>query len=282
MLSNLKAYYRPKSIPQALALLEKNSGSILVIAGGTKLVPSQNNVVQELVDITSLNLNYIKEDSGVIRIGATTPIQKMVVDPVLNRPALQILSQAAYLTHFSKMIRNVSTIGGELATTKPLSVLYCALLALQAQVRIIGGDEFALAMNIFLNKKPLAGLIIEIIVPELEPQTYTALTSVQHEDTTPLIAVCTRVTMEKGYCKSAKIGITGTAKVPQRFHEIEEELEGKKFADEHISKVSAKAYDIYKPISDRIASEEYRKEASRFLLKKALTQCKENAEEDIE
>ena len=54
MLPNLKGYYRPKSIPEALALLEKNSGTILVIAGGTKLALSNNKTVQELVDITSL------------------------------------------------------------------------------------------------------------------------------------------------------------------------------------------------------------------------------------
>jgi len=76
VLSNLKNFFRPKSIPEALALLEKNSGSILIIAGGTKLLKNQNNIVQELVDITGLDLDYINDADGLTRIGATTPLQK--------------------------------------------------------------------------------------------------------------------------------------------------------------------------------------------------------------
>ncbi|MCH8956221.1 FAD binding domain-containing protein, partial [candidate division KSB1 bacterium] len=78
VLSNLKNLFRPKTIPEALALLEKNSGSILIIAGGTKLLQTQNNIVQELVDITCLDLDYINNNAGLTRIGAITPLQKLV------------------------------------------------------------------------------------------------------------------------------------------------------------------------------------------------------------
>ena len=99
MLSNLKGYFRPKSIPEALALLEKNSGSILVIAGGTKLVLTENNVVQELVDITSLDLNFIKEESGITRIGATTRMQQIVDSPLLTKHTDGLLPAAALLSN---------------------------------------------------------------------------------------------------------------------------------------------------------------------------------------
>jgi probable selenate reductase FAD-binding subunit len=283
LLTNLKAYYRPKSIAEALSLLEKNSGTILVIAGGTKLVLSENETVQELVDITSLRLDYIKEDLGVIRIGATTSLQKLVESSILNNLTNGIISEAAKLTHYSKMIRNASTVGGELVTTSPLSALYCAFLVLQAQVRITGGDEFALAMNIFLNKKNTGGgLLIEVLIPKMEPQTYAAIVALGIKSSTdPLICACARVTLGKGYCKSAKIALTGTEPVPQRMHEVEKNLEGQPLTQAKIEIAANKAYELYDPISDTLASAEFRKEMGRVVVKRALTQCLQYAEEQV-
>lgn len=282
MLSNLKGYFRPKSIPEVLALLEKDSGSILVIAGGTKLVQSPNDVVQELVDITSLGLNYIKENAGEIRIGATTPLQKIVNSPILKRLTDGVISRAAHLSNPSKMIRNVSTIGGELITTDSLSLFYCALLVMQGQVRIAGGDEFALAMNIFLNKKGLGGgILTEVIIPKMGPQTYASITPVFQHQPKPIICAAARVTIDKGRCKNVKLAITGTAKVPQRLHKVENLLESKEFTDSNIESAADITYELYNPISDSLASEEFRKEAGRMVIKKALIQCLENAQENI-
>ncbi|MFQ6116201.1 MAG: FAD binding domain-containing protein, partial [bacterium] len=265
---------------EALALLEKNSGTISVIAGGTKLLLSENQTVRELVDITSLNLEYIKEDMGMIRIGATTPLQKLVESSILKNLTNGIISDAAQLSHHSKIIRNVSTVGGELVSSTPLSVLYCAFLVLQAQVRIVGGEEFALAMNIFLNRKGLGGgLLIEVIMPKMEPRTYAALAPVTiHSTKTPLICACARLTLNKRHCRSAKIAITGTEPVPKRLHEVESNLEGQLLNPEKIEKAANKAYEIFAPLSDDFASAEFRKEVGRVVVKKALNQCLEYAE----
>ncbi len=283
MLSNLKKYYKPQSIAAALALLEKNSGTILVIAGGTKLVPSQNDTVQELVDITELELNYIKNETGSIRIGATTTLQEMIESPVLNNLYNSITTKAALCTHHSIMIRNVSTIGGELVSTNPLSVYYCALLVLQAQVRIVGGEEFALAMNIFLNKKDLAGgLLIEIIIPRLKVNSFTGMASITtNKQSIPLICACVRLSFKKGLCQNVKLAMTGFPNVPQRLPQVEALLEGQPLTNANIEIVSAQIYKMYNPISDNLASAEYRQEVSGLVMKNALRQCLENAEAEM-
>jgi len=280
VLSSLKGYFRPKSIPEALALLEKNSGSILVIAGGTKLVMSENDTVQELVDVTALNLNYLKNENNVIRIGATSPLQKVIESPVLNDPPNSIIPQAALLSQHSRMIRNVSTIGGELVTADSLSPLYCALLVLQAQVRIAGGEEFALPMNIFLNKKTLGGgILIEILIPKAAEPTFSAISTVtSYAGRPPLLCVCARVSIDRGICKNVKIAITGTPKVAQRMHHSESMLEGQRLTASTIQSVMDQVYERYQPISDPLASEEFRKESSRLNVKKALMKCLEKAE----
>lgn len=283
MLSRLQGYHRPKSIAEALALLEKNSGTILVIAGGTKLTRAENDTVQELVDITSLDLHYIREGAGMLRIGATTPLQRIIESPNVKNLCNGILSEAALLSQHSKMIRNVSTLGGELVSTTPLSVLYCALLALQAQVRITGGEEFALAMNIFLNKKGLdGGLLIEILIPRTERGTYAAVSDISTSpQAPPLVAACTRLSLKDGRCHDVKIALTGTDRVPQRQQQAEILLEGQPLTNANLQTVADKVYKEYQPVSDALASEEYRKEVGRLVVKKALKRCWQHAEEDL-
>jgi CO/xanthine dehydrogenase FAD-binding subunit len=280
MLSNLKGYFCPRSIPEALAHLEKNSGSILVIAGGTKLVMTENHVVQELVDITSLPLSYIKEERGILRIGATTRIQQMVESPVLARYTDGLLPLAASISHPSRLVRNIATLGGELVTTTPMSPLYCALLVLQGQVRLAGSEEFALAMNIFLNRKGLAGgLLIETVVPQLEHTTFSGFAFIPGSTGLPVICAAARVSVRKGCFEKVKLAISGTPKVPQRAHEAEDFLDGSECNEGNISKAAGQAYDAFQPLSDHSASSDFRKEASRLVVKKALSQCMEKWEE---
>lgn len=283
MLSKLQGYHRPKSISEALALLEKNSGTILVIAGGTKLVNTENDTVQELVDITSLGLRYIREDAGTFKIGATTNLQTIVSNPQIQHCCHGILSEAVVLDKHARTLRNIATLGGELLSSTPLSVLYCALSVLQAQVRMTGSEEFALAMNIFLNKRPLTGgLLIEIIVPKTEPQTYAAIASIStNSRKSPALASCVRLCVKNGNCHHVKIGLTGTEKVPQRQFDTENVLEGKSLTNQNIEIAADTVYKEYKPITDSLASEEFRKEACGLVVKKALTQCLKYAEEAL-
>ncbi len=283
MLSNLKKYYIPKTIPEALALLEKNSGSILVVAGGSKLVQTDNRIVQELVDITHLELDYLKESPGEIRIGATTPLQSLIDSRLVKHSPFKIIAQATQLSYSSKMIRNVATLGGELISSDSLSVLYCALLVLQAQIRIVGGNEFALAINIFLAKKGLGGgLLIETIIPKPQTKFYTGLAPIFYQNKKVIICACAYVVIHEGKCRNVRIAITGTEKVPQRLPEAESYLEGKKLNNETIDNAAQTAYKSYQPITDSLASKNFRKEVCRAVLKNALTQCLQEFEDQFD
>ncbi|RMF58549.1 MAG: hypothetical protein D6743_17555 [Calditrichaeota bacterium] len=282
LLTNLSLYFRPKSISEALALLQKNSGSVLVIAGGTKLVRAENHVVRELVDISGLGLNQINLEAGLLRIGATVTVQELVDASEIQAFADGIISEAAQLTHHSRQVRNASTVGGELATTGPLSPLYCALLVLQAQVRIAGGEEFALAMNIFKNKKEVSGgLLLEVLVPETAPHCSAALAAAGERVGQPAICACARLTLQKGRCEEVKLAISGTAPVPQRLHEVETFLTGKKVTANTLDEVADRVTALYQPISDALASQTFRREASRFVVKKALQECLDRAESTL-
>lgn len=282
MLSNLKGYYRPKSIATALGLLDKEAGSVLLIAGGTKLNLTDDPSVKELVDITCLPLNYIKENLGEFRIGATTTLQCLAESPVLGSSSAHIIPKAALLSNHSRMIRNVSTLGGELVTTGSLSVLYCALITLQAQVRIAGGEEFALPMNIFLDKKGLGGgVLVETIVPKTTVPSYSAIAPILNDRGKPMLCVCARISVKKGAFHDTKIAITGTAGMPKRIRVVEKELNGRQLNEAIIIQAADAAYEAYHPATDKFASEEYRKEVCHLVVKRALLDCLEQVMEDF-
>ncbi len=243
---------------------------------------SQNDVVRELVDITCLPLNYIKEGAGVVRIGATTTLQTVAENPLLTGSVGHSLSEAALLCEHSRMVRNVSTVGGVLVSSGPLSVFYCASLALQAQVRITGGEEFALAMNIFLNKKGVGGgLLVEIIVPRMSANTYSSLAPIVNRRGQVIICASARMTVQKGKCSKVKVALTGCPVVPQRMPKVEALVEGQPATEAVLARAADASYESYFPVSDDLASEEFRKEVSRVVVKKALLSCLEQAEEDL-
>lgn len=283
MLPNLERYYRPNSISEALALLQEKSGAISILAGGTRIAASQNDTIRDLMDVSGLNLNYVIPDMGLMRVGATTTLQELVDNQNLKKIYGGTLSEAICYDHPERMKRNRSTVGGELITTDSQSALYCSLLVLQAQVRIAGGEEFALAMNIFLNKKDIAGgLLMEVLIPYLKRQTYVRMAIIStNGKSPPLICAGVRLSLRNGICEDVKIALTGTQKVPQRFQLAESLLEKSKLDSSSIAMAADAVHKKYAPVADSQASQEYRKEASRLVVKRALNQCLEAAEEEM-
>ena len=74
----VKAYHRPQDLSQALELLSGSETIARVIAGGTDIQPRRDGVKKfdlynQLVDISNLDIDYLKEDRNHIRICAATP-----------------------------------------------------------------------------------------------------------------------------------------------------------------------------------------------------------------
>lgn len=283
MLPNLRRYHRPKSIPEAIALLHKDSGTIVPLAGGTHLVRSGDPGVREVVDLRDLGLHYIREQQGVLRIGAMTPIQEVADDPWVLGFAQSCLAMGARWSHRSRLIRNVSTVGGELATTGPLSVLYTSLLALQAQVRMAGGEEFAVPMNIFLTKVGLGGgILTEVVIPALAAETFAVLVPLPVPNSpAPIMSVAARLTFKQGYVTDPKIALSGMSPVPQRIQAAESILEGEELTEKMIVQVGDLVTQSIEPTSDIYASADYRKEVSAFLVRRALERCRDMAHSSL-
>src|SRR3954471_17117809 len=119
---NITQYHRPATVREAVALLVPGRA---VIAGGTDLMvnPRYTQGVTELVDITRLDLAYIRladgwQANGRVYLGAATTMYEINNSSLLAGVASGILAHAAG-TCGSPNIRNVATIGGNVCSALP-------------------------------------------------------------------------------------------------------------------------------------------------------------------
>src|SRR6185436_13730201 len=134
-------YLRPKTLEEAMQALASAPRPLAPIAGGTDLLldldQGRHSPVQTLVDITEVKelLALEVRDDGLF-IGAGVPVNRIVLDPLTGTHA-QALVEACNLIG-GPQVRNVATLGGNVAHALPAADGTIALLALSAEAEIAG------------------------------------------------------------------------------------------------------------------------------------------------
>jgi aerobic carbon-monoxide dehydrogenase medium subunit len=141
------AYHKPKSVPEAVALLA-NGGEGQPIAGGMSLLPTVKQRLASpaaLIDLSGIaGLKGITTGSDALTIGAMTKHFDVASSPVIAKtlPALARLAGAIG----DPAVRNRGTIGGSLANNDPAADYPAAVLALGATIvtdkREIAADSY--------------------------------------------------------------------------------------------------------------------------------------------
>lgn len=138
-----QAYIQPKTISEAVQALASAPGPVLPIAGGTDLLldlrQGRHAPVHTLVDLTGVaGMTVIELRGGELFIGAAVPVSRIHSDPLVARHA-QALTEACALIA-GPQVRNVATLGGNVAHALPAADGTIALTALDAQAEIAGSS----------------------------------------------------------------------------------------------------------------------------------------------
>src|SRR5436309_15787189 len=133
----IAAYHSPTTLTETAALLVEEGRTI--IAGGTDLLVNPRYMlgVREVVDIRKLGLNYISEEQGWLHIGAGATMRTVAQHQHIQALANGILARGAAVCG-SPNIRNMATLAGNVASALPSADTPPALLALNAQVVLVG------------------------------------------------------------------------------------------------------------------------------------------------
>ncbi len=129
-------YAAPKTLEEALRLVERHGDEAKILAGGHSLLPLVKLRLAQpryVIDIGRLrNMSYIREENGSIAIGALTTHAEVEGSPLLRSKCPLLAETAA--TIGDVQVRNRGTLGGSLAHADPASDYAAAVLALDAEI----------------------------------------------------------------------------------------------------------------------------------------------------
>jgi CO/xanthine dehydrogenase FAD-binding subunit len=280
-------YYKPTELSEALSLLATDGAKAWPVAGGTDLVTEKDPRVEVLVDISTLDLSYIKPTSQGIVIGATTIFSEIESSSLLEKNPYRILACAASLVG-TPQIRNMGTIGGNICRPSPCADTAPVLLVLDAMIHVVGpkGQRQIQISDFFKDVAQDAlehgELVTEIHLPPFPVRTGASFIKkgrVAVGDLS-LASVATCVILDdQDRCKEVRIALGSVAPIPLRVKNAERILRNKKPESALFEEVAAAASEEIKPISDVRASAEYRRVLSRTLVERALQEAFEQTKQ---
>ena len=275
-------FYRPRDLPDLLRIREELGRKALILDGGTNLVIYvKDGVIREgtFVDVSRLpELRGIRRENGTVEIGAAETMTDLMQSAVL-RKSIPFIPE--FLRDFGNiLVRNSSTIGGNIADASPIADAAPPLMVLDAQVVAAGrGGERVIPLDEFFVKpqetklKPEEVLVrFRIPVPGEGRGTFVKL-GLRRGTACSVASVAVWLIRDGEEVKNIGIALGGVAPRPVRAKKTQEAFKGVKLDERSISAVAEKVKDEISPITDVRGSAEYRREVSARLLARAVRIC---------
>jgi aerobic carbon-monoxide dehydrogenase medium subunit len=280
-------YLRPKTIPEAIAFLQQYGDDAKILSGGQSLIPMMKLRLARpgyLVDINSIaGLSHIKEEGGFLKIGGLTREAELEASPVVRTKYPIIIDTAHVIA--DPQVRNLATVGGNLAHGDPANDHPATMLALGAQIvatgpkgeRVIPVEDFFLSL--FSTALQHDEILTEIRIPIPPPRSGGAYFKLERKvGDFATAAVAAQLTLDgNGACQKVGIGLTNVGPTPIKARKAEDFLSGKKLDGSTIAQAAELAADKSEPSADLRGPVEYKKSLVKELTKRALTRAVERA-----
>lgn len=248
----------PTGMEELVAALARATTSSRLLAGGTDLVLDiriPGNAPDLLIDLSALTeLSYVRVDSDQIHVGALTTFSRLQSDPLVREHAWCLAQAAAQVG--SRQIRNIATVGGNIANASACADSAPALLALGATVATVdaAGRRATRPLEEVLvgsGKTSLAHdeAITEFTFPALGEANRSAFAKIGTRMAVSVarlsMALVVRFDPSAGVITEARVGLGAVGPAAFRDATLEQTLEGhpadeqtvRRFADECIAAV---------------------------------------------
>ncbi|MDQ3702306.1 MAG: xanthine dehydrogenase family protein subunit M [Chloroflexota bacterium] len=279
-------YPAPKTLEEAVALLERYGATAKLMAGGTDLVIMLNDHMvapEHVVDVKGvpeLNRFAWNPERG-LTIGASVPFRRLETSAEVQQYYPGMYEAASEVG--SWQIRNQATPVGNLCTASPACEVGPIMYALDATVQIAGPrGRRTLPIQQFITGVRRTALepnemVVDIQVPppgDRAASHYIKLKERQKMDIA-FVGVAATVALEPGdgVIREARIALGAVAPTPIRAAQAESSLRGQKLSDEVLEAVGRAAAESARPIMDVRASVAYRTEMISVLTKRAVRQA---------
>ena len=284
-------YFAPKSLPEALSLLQERGEEGRALAGGTDLVvqvkeggkiptPSYLVSLRRLPELRGIDFS----ESDGLRIGATVTMTEATESaPVRER--YRALADGAEIVG-SVQTMNMATIGGNVCNAAPSADTAPPLLTYEA-VAVIAGpkgerdvpiEEFWLGPNQTALQQ--GELLRELRLPA--PPAYTGGVYVRQTPRKQMdiavVGVAVLLTLGQGdRIERARIALAAVAPTPIRARKAEAALEGKAASEALFAQVAETATSEASPIGDVRGSAEFRRHLVKVTTERCLREAAQRA-----
>lgn len=275
-------YFAPAMLDEAVQLLSENGYEAKLLAGGQSLIPAMRfrlSTPAIIVDINGIaGLSHIREDNGHLAIGAMTR-ESMLEESQLVQTQYHLLADAAKVIA-DPLVRNLATVGGNIAHADPANDHPAVMLAYNAQViaqgmngkRTIAIDDFF--VDLFENSLSAGEVLTEIRIPRPTGKSGGAYVKMERKvGDYAVSAVAVQITMDGDVCTGVRIGLTNVNPVPMRAKNAENVLIGNRITEELLEEAGRAAATECEPSPDLRGSIDYKRDLTRVLLKRALRQA---------
>lgn len=272
-------YHAPKTLPEAITLLNKYGDEAKLLAGGHSLLPMMKLRFSEpghLIDLGKIpELKGIREVGGEIRIGAMITENELIWSELLQQKCPLLVEGARLIA--DPQVRYLGTIGGDISHGDPANDHPALMLALGASFVLVGsnGERVVPADGYFLGTyftllEP-GEIMSEIRIPIPAFGTgycYSKLKRKTGDFATAASAVMLR--MAGMVVEDVAIALTNVGETALRAHEAEQFLRGKTLDDRSISEAARLAMNICEPAADLRGDAEYKIAMAGEMTQRAL------------
>jgi aerobic carbon-monoxide dehydrogenase medium subunit len=281
-------YHTPGSIKEATALLARLGDDAKVLSGGQSLIPLMKlrlSSPRHVVDINGIEgLDGVREADGFLRIGALTRESDLEASDLVRTRYPLLYDTCKVIA--DPLVRNLATVGGNLAHADPANDHPATMLALGAEVIAVGtkGERKIPIGSFFTGPFATAlspdEILVEIRIPASTARSGGAYLKLERKvGDFATAAVAAHVVLSAGgTCDQVGIGLTNVGLTPIKATQAEAALKGKRPDAAAIKQASELAAAAAQPSDDLRGSAEYKKDLVRVLTARALRRAVERAE----
>lgn len=276
-------YFQPDNVIEALKALASTPGQACLIAGGTDLMldlqQGRHSPVDSLVDVTSIpEMAALEIRQGELFIGAAVPVNR-IAGSALAMEHAQALVEACDLIG-GPQVRNMATLGGNVAHALPAADGTIALMTLEVQAEIADLEKRwrVRLSDLFVGPgqstlKSGREILVGFYLPLRTPQQGSAFKRVMRAQGIALPILNLSVWLERQAERIAdvRVAVGPSGPTPRRISPVEDSLRGHIFASDACSQaLEVLLNTIHFRSSPYRASTEYRQQLVEGLLKDTL------------
>ena len=278
------------TLEDAAAMKSRYAPGVRLLAGGTDLLVDLKTGrigVDHVVSLSRISdLRGISMTNDSLRIGALTTITQLGRSPVVRERFPALLDATGKMA--APQVRNVATVGGNIASAVPCADLPPVLTAMNASLVLWSakGERSVPLESFFLGARETIlrdeEIVTAIIVRQPDPGFGAAYArfGLRNGNTIAVAAVAAglRINADK-IVQDARVVLGAVAPIPKLVESAGALLVGKPADQDAFGRAADAATDAADPISDIRGSADYRRELVKVLtmraLKTALARAKE-------